>query len=93
MITFAPIRGETLVLLSLVVSLSGVVIWVRTLTVKSTYQYVQQEKELVKIQQELQMARVRWLKSLNSTRLKGLADQFELQAPTIEQRLKTSLNN
>ena len=92
MIAIGPIRRETLFLLSIVIALSAVIIWIRTATVKSTYQYVQQEKELAKIEQELSMARVRWLKMTSSTKLEALASEHKLSPPKLGQRFRVALN-
>lgn len=81
-------RRELYVLLACIFSLSAGVIWVRTETVKDTYLYVQQEKELRKLQQELQAARVQWLKMTSPKRLDALAQNLGLYPPKIHQILK-----
>ncbi|MBY0369564.1 hypothetical protein K2X33_02685 [bacterium] len=74
-------RSETLAWLCLLFALSGAVVWVRTATVKSTYHYVQQEKEIASVTQQLQDFRIRWLRLTAPKRLESLAPKFEL-APT-----------
>jgi hypothetical protein len=73
---------------ALVFVLSAAVIWVRTETVKVTYAYVQSEKDLKKIQQELQAARVQWLKFTTPKRLDAMAQSLGLYPPKIRQILK-----
>jgi hypothetical protein len=81
-------RRELYVLLACVFTFSAAVIWVRTATVKDTYLYVQQEKELRRLQQELQAARVQWLKMTAPKRLDALAHNLGLHPPQIHQILK-----
>jgi len=79
------IRRETLCLLAIVFVLSALVIWVRTATVKYTYAYVRQEKELRELQQEIQRIRVRWLKQASPGKLEALAPKLGLFPPRFEQ--------
>jgi len=81
-------RRELLLLLFFVFSLAAGVIWIRTLTVKDTYKYVEQERELRKLQQEIQAARVRWLKLTSPKRLEGMARALGLVAPGMHQMLR-----
>lgn len=81
-------KRELYCLLALVFAFSAAVIWVRTETVKDTYLYVQQEKELKRLQQELQAARVQWLRLTAPKRLDAIAQGIGLQPPKINQILK-----
>lgn len=93
MMKFQNPRLETWVLFSVVLVLSVSVIWIRTATVKSTYQYVQKENELKKLGSELQALRLQWLKQTAPQRLEQLAENLEMQAPTLGQisRVRTPL--
>lgn len=81
-------RREILILSSLVVMLAAGVIWVRTSTVKATYQFVQEEREYRRLQQEIQAGRVRWLKLNSPRRLEMMARELGLGPPKIQQVLK-----
>lgn len=72
--------------------LCAAVIWVRTATVKDTYRYVQQEKELYRIEQEIQTIRMRWLQLTAPKRLEGLAKTLELAPPRRQQILRYEAN-
>lgn len=75
-------------MVSLILALAAGVIWIRTATVRDTYAFVQKERELRKLQQEIQAARVRWLKLTSPKRLEAMAKALNLQPPKIEQVLK-----
>lgn len=81
-------KYETGVLLFVVFALSSGIIWVRTATVKDTYRFVQSEKELRKLQQDIQAVRVRWLKMTSPGKLESLAQTLELTPPRIDQVLR-----
>lgn len=83
-----PSRRETAILLSIVLFLAAGVIWVRTATVRETYAFVQKERELRKLQQEIQAARVRWLKVTAPKRLESMARSLGLAPAKIHQVLK-----
>jgi hypothetical protein len=83
-------RRETLVLFSLLFVISAIVIWVRTETVKATYLYVRQEKQLRELTQDIQSVRVKWLKQTAPSRLEAMAPSFGLYAPNMEQVMKVS---
>lgn len=78
-------RRETVLLALMLAAVAVVVIWVRTATVKKTYEYVQHEKELRQLEQEIQALRIEWLKWTAPERLEGLAEQRELQRPVQDQ--------
>lgn len=67
-----------------IIMLSGAVVWVRTATVKTTYGYVQQERELRKLRQEIQQAKVDWLRLTAPRQLEALAKNLNLQPPSGE---------
>jgi hypothetical protein len=81
-------RHEVIFWLFTLFSLSTVVIWIRTATVKETYHFVQQQRELKAMQQELQAARVHWLKLTAPKRLDSLAERLHLAPPRLSQVLK-----
>lgn len=87
---FVRIRKETLLLFALLFCVCTVVIWVRTETVKATYKYVKQERELSLLSHEIQSTRVKWLKQTAPARLESLAPSFDLYAPTMEQIIKAN---
>lgn len=68
--------------------LCAAVIWVRTATVKDTYRYVQQEKELSRLEQETQSIRMQWLQLTAPKRLEALAKVLELAPPRRQQILR-----
>ncbi len=68
-------------------------IWVRTATIKDTYVYVQQERELRTLQQEIQAARVQWLKMTSPKRLEAVAKHLGLVPPKVEQILRYEPEN
>ncbi len=64
------------------------VIWIRTATVKATYLYAQQEKELRKHQSRIQRGRVNWLRLTAPARLDALARNLKLNPAKADQVLK-----
>lgn len=83
-----PFRKETSGLLVLLIVMSAVVIWIRTLTVKETYAYVRAEKDLRKMEQELQDARLKLIKLTAPSRLQNKAEEFGLVVPQVHQVIK-----
>lgn len=81
-------RREIVLLSSITIFLAAAVIWIRTSTVKDTYRFVQQEREYRRLQQEIQAARVRWLKLTAPKRLETMAKQLGLGPPRLQQVLK-----
>ncbi len=71
-------KSETRLWLVLIFTLCGVMVWVRTSTVKVTYQYVQNQKELRGIDNKLQDLRIRWLKLTSPKRLEAQAAKLDL---------------
>lgn len=84
------VKKETLAWLGALFSLCGGVVWVRTATVKATYRYVQHEKEISQVQQELQDARIRWLKLTSPKRLEALAEKYRMLPTQPGQRVQIS---
>jgi cell division protein FtsL len=84
-------RHEVGLLLFLLGVVCLVVIWVRTATVKKTYEYVQHEKELRQLEQEIQALRLEWLKWTAPERLEDLAEKRDLQRPDPEQVYRYSV--
>ncbi len=81
-------RLELILWLVLVCALAIGVIWVRTATVKATYLYGQQEKEVRKQQSRTQRARVNWLRLTAPARLDALARNLRLFPAKSDQVLK-----
>jgi orotate phosphoribosyltransferase-like protein len=55
-------------------------IWIRTVTVKETYSYVQYEKELRHLQQEIQETKVKWLSLTTPKRLELISKVLDLRS-------------
>jgi hypothetical protein len=89
-------KPETLTWLGVFFALCGAVVWIRTATVKATYRYVQQEKELTSLASQMQEFRIKWLKLTSPKRLESMASRFDLVPPDPNQRVqytsKGSLN-
>lgn len=81
-------RQELLLLLITVFVLAGLLVWVRTLSVKSTYHYVLQEKEYRYLEQETQNLRVQWLKLTAPKKLETIASKIGLEPPRIGQTVR-----
>lgn len=92
MITFAKLKYEVFFLFFWVFLIAGIVIWVRTTTVKNTYQYVETQKEVKMLEQEIQLQRVKWLKLTSTKRLETLAATMGLGAPRLEQIAKLQIH-
>ncbi len=86
-------KTDPRVLVLFVCLLSSVVIWVRTETVKMTYEYVQQEKSYRQLNQEIQALRVKWLRVSGPKRLEGMAHVLGLVPPRIDQVMKYDVQN
>lgn len=74
----------------LVVLLSAGVIWTRTSTVRETYQFVQNEKQLKVTKQDIQTLRVKWTRLTAPYRLMQYARDLRLGPPQISQTVKYS---
>ena len=83
-------KKEITVLLFSVFLMAVLTTWVRTSTVKDTYAYVHQERDLRRLQQEIQAQRIRWLKLTSPKRLESLAHNLGLAAPGLHQTMKYS---
>ena len=81
-------RAQIIVLACLCVLAACAVTWLRIATVKNTYTYVQNQKELNRLQQQLQSERVRWLRLTAPKKLEALASHLGLKPPKVEQILK-----
>lgn len=79
---------ETRVWFCVFLALCGAVVWIRTATVKATYLYVQQEREVTTIGQQVQELRIRWLRLTSPKRLESLAQKFDLHPPDPAQRVQ-----
>ena len=83
-----PPYRELILLSALVFLLAAALVWVRALTVKASYQFVNQERRFRQIEQETQALRVKWLKMTSPKRLELLAQQIGLEPPKLNQNLK-----
>lgn len=83
-----PPYRELILLSALVFLLAAALVWVRALTVKASYQFVNQERRFRQIEQETQALRVKWLKMTSPKRLELLAQQIGLEPPKLSQNLK-----
>lgn len=81
-------KSETLTWFAALFALCAAVVWVRTSTVKATYHYVQQEKELGDIGRQIQDHRIRWLKLTSPKRLEALAVKLDLVPADPSQRMQ-----
>ena len=88
MIRLGTFRRETLAVLSVFFVLAATIIWVRTTTVRETYLYVQQEKELKRAQDELQSLRVAWGRVTSPGKLQATAATLGMVAPSWSQVMK-----
>lgn len=82
------LRKELLLLLACVFCLASLLVWIRALTVKSSYEFVRQEKTFRQIEQDNQVLRVRWLKLTSPRKLESLATQLGLQPAKVGQKVK-----
>lgn len=85
-----PKKIELALTLLGVFAASASVIWIRTLNVKATYEFVRQEKELKNIQNEVQSLRVAWVKQTTPSKLDHIASNIGLAAPRLDQTLRYS---
>ncbi len=90
--TNSPKRELTILLVSVFV-LAITLVWIRALTVKSTYQFVGQERQYRQLEQETQALRVRWLKLTSPKKLESLASQMGLEPPKLGQNLRLQAQN
>ncbi len=88
MIAFSKPKYEVFFLLWVIFVTSAVVIWIRTTTVKATYEYVETQKEVKNLEQEIQTERVKWLKLTSTKRLEALAASMGLASPNLNQIAK-----
>ncbi|MFM8314403.1 MAG: hypothetical protein ACKOA8_08975 [Deltaproteobacteria bacterium] len=79
---------ELVLLVATVFVLAAVLVWIRALTVKATYQFVAQERHYRQVEQETQALRVKWLKMTSPKKLESLAAQLGLEPPRLSQNLK-----
>ncbi len=81
-------KKEFTTLLVSVFILAAILVWIRALTVKSSYQFVGQERQYRQLEQEMQALRVRWLKITSPKQLESIAAQLVLEPAKIGQNLK-----
>jgi hypothetical protein len=82
------LKRELTLLLVCVFILATALVWIRALTVKSSYQFVGQERQYRQLEQETQSLRVKWLKLTSPKKLETLASQIGLEPPKLGQNLK-----
>ncbi|MBM4304255.1 MAG: hypothetical protein FJ112_08000 [Deltaproteobacteria bacterium] len=83
----SPLR-ELILLSGSVFVLAAALVWVRALTVKATYQFVEKERHYRQMEQETQRLRVKWLKITSPKKLEILAEELGLEPPKMSQNLK-----
>lgn len=88
----SPARTQTLALLLACIIASCAVTWLRIGTVKNTYAYVQNQKELNRLQQELQGERVKWLRLTSPKKLEIMARHLGLAPPKVNQLVRLHTN-
>ncbi len=81
-------KKEFTTLLVSVFILAAILVWIRALTVKSSYQFVGQERQYRQLEQEMQALRVRWLKITSPKKLESIAAQLGLEPAKLGQNLK-----
>lgn len=84
-------RHEFFFLLFLLFGVSATVIWVRTATVRETYAFVQNEKELNRAKQVAQTTRLKWLKMTSPKQLETIAGNLGLAPPKLSQVMKLAV--
>jgi sensor domain CHASE-containing protein len=77
-----PPRTEIQLHLFIIFLISLGVIWIRTATIQSTYQYVEREKKLGLVSQQVQSHRMRLAQMTSPRALQKLADHLELAPAT-----------
>ena len=88
MLNLKTARQELSLLLVSIFILATLLVWIRALTVKSTYRFVGQEKEFRQLEQETQSLRVRWLKLTAPRKLESIASKIGLEPPKLGQTVK-----
>lgn len=88
MVNLQSIQSQIVALATACVIAACAVTWMRIATVKHTYTYVQNQKEVNRLQQELQAERVRWLQLTSPKKLETLARHLSLAPPKVDQILK-----
>ncbi len=81
------IKEFTTLLVSVFI-LAAILVWILALTVKSSYQFVGQERQYRQLEQEMQALRVRWLKITSPKKLESIAAQLGLEPAKLGQNLK-----
>ncbi|MSP18816.1 MAG: hypothetical protein EXR74_04520 [Bdellovibrionales bacterium] len=81
-------KKEFTTLLVSVFILAVILVWIRALTVKSSYQFVGQERQYRQLEQDMQALRVRWLKITSPKKLESIAAQLGLEPAKPGQNLK-----
>ncbi len=83
-----PLRREIFLHFLILFLISSGVIWVRTATVRESYRFIQQERDLRKVQQDIQTNRVQWLKATAPKKLESWASELKLFPPKPPQVLR-----
>lgn len=81
-------KREVLTYFFLLLVVSFGLIWVRAATVKSTYRFVKQERQLRELRQEIQKSRADWMSLTSPKRLNALARNFGMHSPKPGQVLR-----
>jgi len=67
---------------------ASVLVWVRTESVKVTYEYVQKERKYKRLEEEVQNLKARYLRATSPKRLEGMAHVLGLVPPRLNQIVK-----
>lgn len=83
-----PFKKETGISIAFLITLAAAVVWVRTLTVKETYAFVKNERELRAAEEALQFQRLRLVRATAPAKLQVRAENIGLAVPLPEQVVK-----
>ena len=88
-----PLRLGWCLFVCLCLGIGAGTVWIRLSTVKDTYRYVTRERELRRLQQEIQERRVAWLQLSSPGRLSSIAIDLGMRPPLEEQLAKIGTVN
>ena len=75
--------GTILLILTFLTAIG--VVWIRTVTVRDTYRYVQQEKAYKTYELNISELKLKWLKITSPLHLQAIARETGLRAPQMNQ--------
>ncbi len=79
---------EIILIICVLLALFFMLIWVRTLTIKTTYNYAQNQRKLLELSNEIQQKKVMLLKLTSPQKLEILAKKLGLSPPGLERVVK-----